>query len=325
MSIISSSALYLHQSYLASLLFRTVAFPPQPSYIVESSAAVLCTKILSQLSNSTSGSARRRIAVQASKDPMLLPSALPCEGAATQMRPQRPKLVSLTAYQPQLQAQIQQAQCGLSASCRTLQTILGNSLPSPRLLSRASKKQLQNPFEASFAQSTRNTQPTPPPRGVNKRRREEFEVDQESLEIHEEKAFSTPKRQRRIPVTMPLGLSAADFQALEPPSLSSSPSLSMPDLSSPPSVSDDHDSGYGPSPTMSEQDMDWTIDDDRVLVETVLEKLQLSKRVWNDCARSLGKDKDSLGRRWQLLVDEGNVGLKRGGPVRRTDLEIRSW
>jgi predicted transcriptional regulator len=71
--------------------------------------------------------------------------------------------------------------------------------------------------------------------------------------------------------------------------------------------------------------MDWTIDDDRVLVETVLAKLQLSKRTWNDCARRLGKDKDSLGRRWRLLVDEGNVGLKRGGRIRRTDLEIDSW
>lgn len=256
---------------------------------------------------------------------MLLPSAFPCEGAATQMRPHRPKLVSLTAYQPQLQAHIQQAQSGLFASCRTLQSILGNSLLSPRLLSRTSKKELQNPFEASFAQSTRNTQPTPPPRGANKRCREDSEVDKENFAIDEEKPFSTPKRQRRIPVAMPLGLSAADFQALEPPSLPSSPSLSLPDPSSPPSVLDDHDSGYGPSPTTSEQDMDWTIDDDRVLVETVLEKLQLSKRVWNDCARRLGRDKDSLGRRWRLLVDEGNVGLKRAGRVRRTDLDIASW
>jgi hypothetical protein len=76
--------------------------------------------------------------------------------------------------------------------------------------------------------------------------------------------------------------------------------------------------------------MAWTIDDDRVLVETVLEKLQLSKRAWNDCARKLGKDKDSLGRRWRLLVDEGEVGLKkvgirRGGRERRTGLDVGSW
>lgn len=71
--------------------------------------------------------------------------------------------------------------------------------------------------------------------------------------------------------------------------------------------------------------MIWSVDDDRVLVETVLEKLQLSKRAWNDCARKLGKDKDSLGRRWRMLVDEGEVGLKKGGRRKRTGLDVGSW
>ena len=252
---------------------------------------------------------------------MLLPPAFPCEGTVTQMRPPRPKLLSMTAYQPP-QTQIQHAQSGLIASCRALQTMLGNSLPSPRLLSRTPKKELRNPFEASFAQSIQNQQP---PRGANKRRRDDFEADKENFPIHEDKTYSTPKRQRRVPLAMPLGLSAADFQALEPSSLSSSPTVSLPDPSSPPHSSDDNDSGYGPSPPPSEDGTKWTIDDDRVLVETVLEKLQLSKRAWNDCARRLGKDKDSLGRRWRMLVDEGNVGLKRGGCMRRTSLDIGSW
>ena len=156
-------------------------------------------------------------------------------------------------------------------------------------------------------------------------------------------APSTPKRTRRLPLEMPLGLSADDFRSLSP----------VQDVSMPPtrvafdmgsrrcSYLSDVDSGYGPSPRESEeearkelqkekqnqerQESIWTIDDDRVLVETVLEKLQLSKRAWNDCARRLGKDKDSLGRRWDMLVGDGGVGLKRGGRLRRADLEVGSW
>lgn len=96
---------------------------------------------------------------------------------------------------------------------------------------------------------------------------------------------------------------------------------------------DDIDSGYGastgPSPTLEavEDDPAWTLDDDRILVEAVLEKLQLSKRAWNDCARRLGKDKDSIGRRWKLLVDEGEVGLRirRGSAVRRVPVDVPGW
>jgi hypothetical protein len=264
-----------------------------------------------------------------SKVTMLLPSAFPCECAMTQMRPQRPKRVSMSSYQPQTQtqpqAQVAQARAGLIASCRALHSMLGASLSSPQLLLRTPKKELRNPFEASFAVSGQLSRTPPHPRGANKRGRDTFEDCKENSSPENQKTYSTPKRQRRIPLAMPLGLSAADFQALEMPSLSSSPAISLPDPCSPPQSSDDHDSGYGPSPSLSEDGMEWSVDDDRVLVETVLEKLQLSKRAWNDCARALGKDKDSLGRRWRSLVDDGHVGLKRGGRMRRTGLEIDSW
>lgn len=70
----------------------------------------------------------------------------------------------------------------------------------------------------------------------------------------------------------------------------------------------------------------WTKNDDRLLVETVLSKLNLSSREWNDCAMRLGKDEDSLGRRWRLLLGKGNVGLRRGsGRQERMDLDIKSW
>lgn len=264
---------------------------------------------------------------------MLLPSAFPCEAGATTIRPSRPKLISLAAYQPIPLASVQQAQQGLIASCRALQNLLGNSLPSPRLLTKTTKKELRNPFASNFAQATIRPQtPPPPPRGANKRRRDTFEADKEklynttpsTLEGEEaEKTFSTPKRQRLIPLSMPLGLSAADFASLSPPpSLSCSPTVSLPS-SSP--IDHSSDSGYASSPSPPPETEEWTLDDDRILVETVLEKLQLSKRAWNDCARKLAKDKDSLGRRWRELVDEGNVGLKMGGRMGRVGLDVGSW
>lgn len=56
----------------------------------------------------------------------------------------------------------------------------------------------------------------------------------------------------------------------------------------------------------------WTAQDDQRLVELVLDKFQLSKRDWEECARLMGKDNASVGQRWQALVGEGNIGLRRG-------------
>ncbi|KAK4945185.1 hypothetical protein LTR10_015611 [Elasticomyces elasticus] len=117
----------------------------------------------------------------------------------------------------------------------------------------------------------------------------------------------TPKRRRKIPLSIPMGLSADDFRALDTPP-EEKEQFDMP-IMSPVNTYSDRDSAYGESPSLD--DPDWTIDDDRLLVETVLEKLKLSKRDWNECARKLGKDKDSLGRRWSLLV--GEVNLQRAG------------
>jgi len=58
-----------------------------------------------------------------------------------------------------------------------------------------------------------------------------------------------------------------------------------------------------------DEDMSWTSDDDRQLVELVLGRLQLSKSDWEECARSLGKgDGHSVGKRWEGLL--GNISLK---------------
>lgn len=101
---------------------------------------------------------------------------------------------------------------------------------------------------------------------------------------------TTPKRARIAPEQMPLGLERSDFH-----NLSSSPSQPEPE-------------GFSD---------DWTAEDDRILVELVLEKLKLTKSEWQDCARSLGKDRHSLSRRWKSLMLNGDVGIKnrsrRGG------------
>jgi hypothetical protein len=44
----------------------------------------------------------------------------------------------------------------------------------------------------------------------------------------------------------------------------------------------------------------------------VLEKFRLTKRDWEECARRIGKDDTSVGKRWQALLGEGNIGLRRG-------------
>jgi len=146
-----------------------------------------------------------------------------------------------------------------------------------------------------------------PPRGVNKRRRgvdddmgrcdvdnDEFESDLESSVEAEEAevpaAPSTPKRARLAPEVIPLGLERTDYHDLHCAQA---------------------ESGEGLGISQSHGGVDeWTTEDDRILVELVLEKLKLSKSDWQDCARSLGKDRNSVGRRWRSLMINGDVGLK---------------
>ena len=181
--------------------------------------------------------------------------------------------------------------------------------------------ELSNPFALSEKPRVHRGNPTPSHRSAKKRRRSEFEEDvlMEDCQRTPEQ-IRTPKRRRRVPLSMPLGLSAEDFRALETPV--EEIELDMP-IPSPQARHSDDDSAYGSSPSPDEGE--WDEADDRALVETILEKLKLSRRDWNDCARILGKDRDSLERRWSLLVGEGNVGLRRGGMISRTNLEISSW
>ena len=172
-------------------------------------------------------------------------------------------------------------------------------MPSPPL---RAKQTLQSPvaitYNAPTSHRARVTKRQQPPRSSNKRRRDTADdgsaaEDQGNVERGDK--YSTPKRQRLAPPVLPLGLEPSDFESLELP---------------PPST-----------PAENEDTEEWNSADDHALVALVLEKLKLSRRDWNDCARWLGRDKDSIGARWKVLLGEGDVGLRRGRKVERGKIE----
>ncbi|KMU72650.1 hypothetical protein CISG_09743 [Coccidioides immitis RMSCC 3703] len=183
-----------------------------------------------------------------------------------------------------------------------------------------------------------------PPRGVNKRRRDVYEDDSDDDDgddddqvsggrITSGDRFSTPKRRRRAPPEIPLGLDSSDFKALDSLSDSSATlSLSPRQLKDRLGGESRHFDSDSATPSSREDasklsvdsSSDWTSEDDGRLVELVLEKLKLSKRDWTDCARRMGKDNDSVGRRWKALIGEGNVGLRRGKRMVRARIH-ESW
>lgn len=187
------------------------------------------------------------------------------------------------------------------------------------------------PMASPFGEPTPPPSQQPAPRGSNKRRRDTFdeEIDQRQLRDNirlEEHSnlYATPKRRRIIPLEMPPGLLASDFEALADSSL---PTIRTPVPVRPaPRVELPLNEDVPSAPQLPCAVSGWTENDDRLLVETVLSKLKLSTQEWNDCAQRLGKDKDSLDHRWRLLLGEGNIGLRRGvGRMGRADLDIKSW
>jgi hypothetical protein len=149
-----------------------------------------------------------------------------------------------------------------------------------------------------------------PPRGMNKRRRAadddmgrntydnaEDEHSCASEDENDPTGPSTPKRQRIAPEIIPLGLERRDFHSLHLQEITESQSRAQ-------------------YPVLDiNGNEEWTNEDDRLLVELVLEKLKLTKSDWQDCARSLGKDRGSVGKRWKSLMGAGEIGLK-GRPRR---------
>ncbi|KAL9946761.1 hypothetical protein D7B24_008381 [Verticillium nonalfalfae] len=164
-----------------------------------------------------------------------------------------------------------------------------------------------------------------PPRGANKRRRgadddlgrmdltsdddsdNQIEADSESdADVPAMPAApSTPKRARIAPEVIPLGLARTDYHNLHAASDTNRPLLNL---------------AQGSGVEVERDGEHWSTEDDRILVELVLEKLRLSKTEWQDCARSLGKDRNSLSRRWRSLMAQGDVGLKPTRASRRGKL-----
>lgn len=154
-----------------------------------------------------------------------------------------------------------------------------------------------------------------PARGPNKRRRgmdddmgrdDEEDVESEHEQERDEMTVvddtddvprpQTPKRARIAPEVVPLGLERSDFHGLHINGV----------------FNNEADATLEGTDVVVEKDGEaWSSEDDRILVELVLEKLKLSKSDWQDCARSLGKDRSSVGRRWKSLMINGDVGLKR--------------
>ncbi|KAL3463965.1 hypothetical protein BJX64DRAFT_255970 [Aspergillus heterothallicus] len=280
---------------------------------------------------------------------MLLPSALSCD----LRRPSRFTPMRLFSTPPPSDDDSGLPGNGLLGTCRALQSLLGSPAPSPR---RAKPARLQSPLTfrptpPSPAASSRKTRATSklssskplsprPSRGLNKRRRNTYEEDMVmdldstptpyDAEAHSNP--STPKRRRRLPYDLPLGLSQTDFYSLHSPPVTQSPpspekrrpNEEFPNfpLFNPDAALPSIEESTNPAPPAD--DMSWSTDDDQRLVEMVLEKFQLSKRDWDECARRMGKDHASVGQRWQALVGEGNVGLRRGKRMVRSHIH-KDW
>lgn len=72
------------------------------------------------------------------------------------------------------------------------------------------------------------------------------------------------------------------------------------------------------------EEEEWCPEDDKILVEVILEKLRISKADLEDCARSLGRDRHSVSRRWKSLKSAGEIGLKNSGGSKRSSI-YGSW
>lgn len=274
---------------------------------------------------------------------MLLPSAFSCDGgsqAAPLARSHTGRFVSPPASPSSLSAQY--SIDNIMNTCRSLQSLISmttsnsdhgalapaptlTQLPTPPLAHAPTPMKLRLRPRATKSDSKGDETPIirkriakrerAPPRGVNKRRRAnsddmgrsdesemdtDGELDGETLQIppvssSSPQAPSTPKRARISPEQLPLGLERSDFHnvhLLEG------------------SAHDQDTEKPGTHVQVEADGTEWSVEDDRVLVELVLEKLKLSKREWQDCACSLGKDRHSVNRRWKSLIMNGDIGVK---------------
>jgi len=245
---------------------------------------------------------------------MLLPSALPCDTMRHPLPQSHPRLFSTPPPSPDDDV-ASQATTGNGShnTSQTLQTLLGSQMSTPA--TSAERKPLLSPIammprmkvskkiSKAKPKAKAQAQSASAPRGFKKRSRDVADDNGRAAaggngngnkDDEEQKKFSTPKRMRLAPLEMPLGIKLADYEGLE--SLLQQDGFSM----------------DGDTAAAVVRGGGWSAEDDRVLVEGVLEKLSLTKEDWNECARKLGRESGSVGGRWTELVGEGRVGLKRG-------------
>lgn len=273
---------------------------------------------------------------------MLLPSALPCDAAYSSQPRLQPSLFSPPASPPARYSQTPFN--NIMTTCRSLQSLLASSTPMPSTshsnpmpsLAQLPTPPLAHappPLKLRLRPRTNRCDPCTPqrvskraaPRGTNKRRRasddsptrHSYDADmQEAMgsdsetdsfvsppEYNVPTAPATPKRVRIAPEQMPLGLERSDFHNMHL-------DQSEDDLNH---INSSHD----------DDDEEWSSEDDRVLIELVLEKLRLSKTQWQECARGLGRDRNAVNRRWKSLLVNGDVGLK-SRPTRRSK-RLSNW
>lgn len=181
--------------------------------------------------------------------------------------------------------------------------------PKPNNTPRVSAHKAVTP-RASTPTVSRAKTPTAPPR-TRKRSRNVYEDDESENEMagvrRSRDGYTTPKRLRHFPYHMPLGLGIADFESLNDNATqqeTESGSEALPQIILPSIEIEDTDTANNKTA--------WTAEEDEQLVDLVLEKFRLTKRDWQECARRIGKDDASVGKRWQALLGEGNIGLRRG-------------
>ncbi|KAK0118899.1 hypothetical protein ONS95_007771 [Cadophora gregata] len=251
---------------------------------------------------------------------MLLPSAIGCDSSLqTPKTRYQSALFASPPLSPPLSSSRPTTINNIYSTCRALQSMLSppNQLPSPptthadppslpfklRLRERKGAEDSTAGFTPRKKIAKRTI--TAPPRGINKRRRsqddemsrhdvDEEESEEDELPMDPTNRPSTPKRMRFAPEIIPLGLERSDFHDLR---LAEVEAQSQGETV----LQSIEGSGFK---------SEWSTEEDRLLVELVLEKLKLTKSDWQDCARSLGKDRGSVGRRWKSLMGAGDVGLK---------------
>ncbi|EGR50817.1 uncharacterized protein TRIREDRAFT_104762 [Trichoderma reesei QM6a] len=273
---------------------------------------------------------------------MLLPSAFSCDGGAQATplpRSQPARFASPPTSPPSLSAQY--SIDNIMNTCRSLQSLISmtaapvdhgalapaptlTQLPTPPLAHAPTPMKLRlraRPVRTATATDGKGDE-TPaarkriarraPPRGANKRRRadsDDMGRDDDYSSSSSSSSFSSSSSDmdteaeldaetlRNMPsFTLPLGLERSDFHTVH--------------LLEGRSLLDQSARKPGTDVQVEADGAEWSVEDDRVLVELVLEKLKLSKMEWQDCARSLGRDRHSVNRRWKSLVMNGDIGVK---------------